>query len=530
MLSEERRAQIAALAREPIGAASTVGEPVRYDEMFERLQAQMDLIGSLTGQSVDWRIVVELASEILKTKSKDLLVMSYLALGLFETEGYDGLAVGLAAQKDFIATFWDACFPKLKPPQGRYNAVQFLADRVLAQVEPTGGKQRREPKPDERKAVHECAATVAELDSAITTAFSGQPETPNMLPLVRALKALKDKVGPLEAPAPATAPTATAAPAAAPSGSGMGGALPDVFTSPSQAISLVIRIAKYLMGQDNKDARAYRLLRAGYLADLELPRDRFVPGPPANRRTYFENTAASGNWTELLDEAEGQFAVTPLWLDMQRYSALALQGLGAAYKAAFDAVVLEAVALHQQLPQLFELSFREGAGFADGATRAWIADLAGKFGGGGGGASGGGGGSDGLAAAVAEARKLMSEAKGADAVQRMAAQMESSASRRERFRAELALAGFCMDMNKLSLAQPLLEGLERVADQYRLDDWEPELVGTVMQQLYDCMARANPRPTDEQGQRQAQVFARLCRLDPASAFKLDAAAAARTAR
>jgi type VI secretion system protein VasJ len=520
-MTPERREQIVALGKDPISPSSPCGDPVRYDEIFERLQAQMDRIGSLSGEVIDWREVVSLSTEILKSKSKDLLVMTYAALGLFETEGYAGLAAAFEAYRQFLTSFWENCYPKIKPPHGRVNAVQYLVDKVLASVELKGGQAKRHPKEDEKKYVHECADAVAQLDSAVTTAFASQPETPNMLQLVRAFKALKEKVGPLVTAAPAAAPQPAAAPA---EGTAPGPAAPisDTFASPAAALQAVIRIAKYLLAQDNKDARGYRLMRSAYFGGWsEPPKDRIVPGPTKPQRESFEKLAADGNWTELLTRAEGQFAVTPLWLDMQRYVAVALNGLGPMYKAAADAVALETLALQSRLPTIFDLCFKDGTPFADAATKAWLNEVGGRLGGGGGGGAAADG--DPLGGAIAEARKLLSEAKGVEAVERLTQEVDGSGSRRHQFRAQLALAGFCMDMNRLALASSILEGLERRVDEYHLEDWEPDLAAKALARLYECLMKSKPRPTPEEAQRVAGVFSRVCRLDPAAALKLEAA-------
>lgn len=520
-MTPERREQIIALGKEPISSSSPCGDPVRYDEIFERLQAQMDRIGSLSGEIVDWREVVSLSTEILKNKSKDLLVMTYATLGLFETEGYAGLAAAFDAYRHFLTSFWENCYPKIKPPHGRLNAVQYLIDKVLAPVELKGGQAKRHPKEDEKQYVHECAEAVAQLDSAVTTAFAAQPESPNMLQLVRAFKALQEKVGPLvtapppAAPQPAAATAAGAAPApSAP--------VPDTFASPAAALQVVIRIAKYLLAQDNRDPRGYRLIRSAYLGGLsELPRDRLVPGPTQPQREAFEKLAAEGNWAELLTRAEGQFAIMPLWLDVQRYAALALQELGPAYRAAADAVAFESLALHVRLPTIFDLCFKDGTPFADAATKAWINEIAGRLAEGGGGTAAAEG--DSLGGAIAEARKLLSEAKAVEAIERLTAEVDGSGSRRHQFRAQLALAGFCMDMNRLALAQSILEGLERRIDEYHLEDWEPDLAASAFARLYECLMKSRPRPTPEEAQRITAVFSRLCRLDPAAALKLEVA-------
>ena len=118
-----------AVGTDPIRPEKPVGDPVRYEDEFEQLQSQMDRINSLSGEQVEWNTVVSLAGEILKSKSKDLLVMTYLGVGLFEEHGYKGLAATLQAYSDFLKNFWDGCFPKVKPPHGRLKpawAAAFL--------------------------------------------------------------------------------------------------------------------------------------------------------------------------------------------------------------------------------------------------------------------------------------------------------------------------------------------------------------------------------------------------------------------
>ncbi len=531
-MTQERTDQIIALGRQPISDAEPASQSVRYEPEFEQLQAQMDRLNSLTGEVVDWRKVVELGTQILREKSKDLMVASYLALGLFETEGYAGLHAALQMYRDLVKTFWEKCHPGLKPPQARASAVQYLADKVVALTELKDGRAARHPEAAEKKAVHDCAAAVIQLDEALNAAFTGQPRTPDTGPLLRALRALKEKVGPLTEPAAAApaagGPTVAAAAAAAAAGPSAGaGAIPESFATPEAAVQAVVRVAKYLFTQDQKDPRSYRLARAARLGAIrELPPDRKIPAPPKPRRDFFEKEATGGNWANLLLEAEGQFAVTPLWLDLQRYVALALGGLGSDYAAAADGVILEAVALHQRLPALFERTFADGSPFADGATRAWVADKAGGMGGGGGGSGGSASNGDPVGAAMAEARKLLSQARGEDAVKRLGALLESSGSRRQRFRAQLALAGLAVDLNKLALATGLLEGLERLIDAYQLEEWEPELAARATESLYECLRKARPRPTPDDQTRLNQVFARLSRLDPAAALRLDAPAAA----
>ncbi len=533
-MDKQRYEQIVNLGREPISAESPVGDPVRYDELFEQLQAQMDRIGSLTGEEVDWAEVTNLATEILQNKSKDLLVMAYLCLGLFHHEGYGGLAAGLEGLSELLKNFWDGCYPKVKPPHGRYNALQYVAEKLMPLVELKAGKAARHPRADEKEDVHRCADALAALDEAITQCFADQPETPNMLPLLRALKALRTQVGPLEnatADTPQTPPSAATQPAAvearpagqpSPTPGPEQPGVPDTFATATQAVQSVLKIARYLLGQDNKDARAYRLMRAVQFGGLTaVPKSGLIPPPQAARRQYLENLLGAGDWPRLLADAEAQFATTPLWLDLQRYVAQAAAGLGPAYAPVRDAVTLDIVALSHRLPEIFDLTFKDGSPAADGATRAWLDEIAAKFGGGAGTQAAPD--EDSLAAAVDEARKLLAEAKGDQALRRLSQELDASGHGRKRFRASLALARFCLDMNKLTAAVSILEGLEQSIEQHHLDRWEPELAAQALGLLYTALRRSRPKPGPADADRAAGVFARLCRLDPSQAIKLETA-------
>ncbi|MGD8454028.1 MAG: type VI secretion system protein TssA [Phycisphaerae bacterium] len=522
--------EIVALGRAPIAGDSPVGDPCRYETSFEELQGQLDRIGSLTGEEVEWGVVVDLATELLRTKSKDLLVITYLTLGLFEHRGYQGLAAGLEAYGEFLKNFWEGCYPKVKPPHGRYNAVQYLADRILPLVELKAGQCRKEPGADDKEAVHKCAELTEQLDKTVADLFAPLGETPNLMLLVRAMRALRDKVGPLGGPPPAEQPAAPAAAGAAPGAASAAApaaapvAMPESFATPAQATESVLKVAKYLFNQNKQDARAFRLARAVHFGGLAAaPKDGLLPGPPPQRRQFLEKLATEGNWAELVSQGEGQFIISPLWLDLQRYIGTALKNLGPACAAAQQAVALEVAALRARLPELFDLTFRDHTPFADGATKAWVAELAAEFGGGSGGGGGGGGG-DALSAAVADARKLMSEAKSAEAVARLSQAADTAAAGRDRLRAQVALARLLMDMNRLTLAMPLLEQLERQSEEASLERWEPELAGEIWQYLFDCLRRLKPKPTPEDLQRQSQVFGRLARVNPCAALKLDTAA------
>lgn len=524
-MPDAQDAEIIALGKDPIRPDAPAGDSCRYEDEFAQLSAQIDRIGSIEGKEVEWDVVVAMGAALLKNKSKDLLVMTYYALGVFEREGWKRVPAVLEAYSEFLKNFWEPCFPKIKPPAHRLNAVGFFIDRVLPQIELKGGACKKEPRPGDKEAVHLAAAKGEEWAKVVQEKFGSiTTDTPNTAPLVRAFKALQSKVGPLVEDKPA-------APAAAPSG-GEGAAEgaapraagPATFATPAQAIEQLKAISRFLMAQDAKDARAYRLSRIAYFGGLDLPKDKMIPGIPPATRSTIEGLASSGDWQALLTAAEAQFLITPLWLDLQRFVATALGGQGPAYQGAKQAVIFETVALQSRLPAVFDLSFKDGKSFADGATKAWLADARAEIGGGAGG--GPGTAADKISGAVGEARKLLGDAKPIEAVARIGAEIDGSAARRDQFRAQLALAKFCMDMNKPTVAESILDGLEALIGHYRLEEWEPALAAEALMILFDCHVKNRPRPTPDDARRRADVFARLCRLNPTAALRIEAASPA----
>src|SRR5687768_5437263 len=109
--------------------------------------------------------VISPARTILREKSKDLRVVSYLALALARRDGLVGLAEGTAAYALLVESYWDGLYPPLKRMTGRKNAieigVQWLAD-VLEGTTPTAND--REVLEQARAAVESLTAAFAARD------------------------------------------------------------------------------------------------------------------------------------------------------------------------------------------------------------------------------------------------------------------------------------------------------------------------------------------------------------------------------
>jgi type VI secretion system protein VasJ len=238
-------------------------------------------------------------------------------------------------------------------------------------------------------------------------------------------------------------------------------------------------------------------------------------------RMRFDDLAAAENWLGLIHDADTAAAEHVFWLDPHRYIASAMDRLGPSYEPAKKAVIWELALLLRRAPGFQELTFNDGTPFADAATQAWIeSEVLPALGS----AAGGGGPISPLDAAIREARGLLGSAKLPEAIAVLAKASAGAPSLAQRFRGKLAMAELCIQAEQFAIARAQLEGLERVAEQYRLAEWDPELCAALYSALYVAQRSANRllghEVTPEAVQREIAIFDRLCQFDAAAAVKL----------
>jgi type VI secretion system protein VasJ len=108
-----------------------------------------------------------------------------------------------------------------------------------------------------------------------------------------------------------------------------------------------------------------------------------------------------------------------------------------------------------------------------------------------------------------EAKQLASQGKFAEGLLVLQNAIQSAKNQREKFVGLLEQARFCYDMDHVELAKPMLEFLEEQVARFNLEEWEPTLSVEVARLLLMC------KDTNR------QLYARLCRLDVASALTLE---------
>ena len=511
------------LGKTPISEDSPTGSDVRYEPEFEELQAEIDKLSSVTAEGgPDWKKVVGLSSQILEQKSKDLLVAAYLAAGLLQTQGLNGLAIGFQVFANLLEGFWDNLFPPKKRMRGRRAAIEWLIDRsetVLGQME----NETIEAETAEALVEH-----LSRIDNFLRENIEEPPSVTSIARFVEEHKAKPKEAAVQQEQTPSTAQSAPSpAPAAAPSP-------PEELTSPEDAkkqlkhaMQIVRQACNYLGDTNPADPLPYRLRRIAIWSLVEglppaLDGRTKIPPPPGQITNILTNLYEEQNWEGLGKAAEARIGEFVFWMDLHFYVAQSLNFMGAQYEKAYEAICAETAYFVSRFPEIQELQFSDGTPFVSDDTRKWLGEIA---------LSGGSGSApesytsapglqqedDILAEEMAKAKALTKKRKLVDALSLLQDHMRKSTSARERLLWQLGLCQILIDGKKGFLALPHLDQILHNIDNYRLEDWEPELALRALKTAWLVLKNQ----TDPEIKKRAEdTLARIARLDATEAVRL----------
>lgn len=535
---------------DPIPGGEPAGTSVRYEPIFDELEAMIGKMETEGPNAVPWDKVAKTSVEILRDHSKDILVAAYATVALYREEGFPGLAIGLKITRDMVDGYWDNLTPPKKRERARVSAVEWIAERLGPMVEDA------EMAPADAPALVAAYKTLTELDDLLGTKLEGQSVA--LGTLTRPLRELNhsaeaavaeaaaaaeaqaasgtdagdDAAAADAGTAPATMPDAAAQPAAAPapastatppSAASVSFDSADLDKSISDMQHSLRGFADALRAGNPADPRAYWLLRTAAWLPITRPppvEDGKTALPEMDNDTVvsIENQLKAGDLRAALEAAEGNVANAPYWLAAHRFSAAALAQHGDDYADARQVVIGQLAAFLRRFPEIPNLRFSSGAPFADEATAAWIQDevLAG---------GGAGGGVDEAAweAGLSSARQAASKGKINDAYGIFTSGRQSAPNSRARFLWDLRQAEFCYETGDIVPAVRLLETLDDEYNERGLAEWDPDIGLQMAELLLKCYAKAGNTLGVEDGSesvRVARLQAIVCRLDMSKALSL----------
>jgi type VI secretion system protein VasJ len=513
-VAEQELSPLLAAAFAPIPGDSPAGVDVTYDDDFQRMKGAIDALASATSATVDFQEVARIGEIVLGTKSKDLRVAAFTAMALERTRGIDGLADGLSAVEMILQNYWEEMYPPMKRMAARQNALQSMSDKVKEWV------VERAPAAENRETLEQALECVRRLQAF--TMERMDERAPALSGLSQSLEALLRKT---PKPAPPAAEAAPAAAPRAPDRAPTASAPPQMDRSEWSASDVertLLQIAESVARKDRTSPLPYRLSRMALWDTLteEPPVEdgrTMIPPPPGQLSSYLRGLLDDKHAATLSEEVESAFREFPLWLDLQRLQAAALDALSAGN--AKEAVVNETAVLLRRVPVLLRLSFSDGTPLADPLTRTWI-DIAVKGAAGTDATSGRPSTSGGrLDEQFQAARQKLGSGKLSEAVADMRQGIHEDDGERS-FERRLYLARLCMHGGELRVARVLLEELSAEVDRFFLPEWKPSIALDAWSALYRCYEDLLQREETDVAALKEAVFERICCLDPEHALRL----------
>jgi type VI secretion system protein VasJ len=524
---------------------------------FARINAEIAKFESLSvTEEPDWLAVINIAGELVRSKSKDLLAISYMCRALFERERYAGLAVGLQILHDVIEQHWEIAYPPVRRAKRRGNEIAWMIDKLVnpvTQIKPETNEgddviratslllgledQLRATLEDNAPIFRELRDVLIGYRDEIVAAQE-QREAREAKRAEEGVRRAEEQARPQASPGPEGAPdTGTVPLAAGSSGRPVAAAVP--VTAPSEVsvgsetdlrkavreTQLAVRqIAAYRRSQKLSDPRPYAILRFAAWMDVAAAPQIPLPGPTKNMVAESKRLLDQGNHRELIEYVENLFLNPDApanchWLDCHRYTATALAALGDEYQGARDAVIRALRYYLATYPGTLDMSFTTEVEYADAQTKAWLrAEVLNRESEAVSGAAPRTGGSDlqvAMGDAVQTARSLAAKGDSRAAVGVFQQRLAGAASGREAFALVLEQSRLCIELGYLEVAASLLWGLCKKTDYYHLDEWEPDLSVETISLLLETLGQS--KVADQA--RLAELRSRLARLDAVAAME-----------
>jgi type VI secretion system protein VasJ len=493
----------------PIAGEVPVGKDLTYEPHVVDLDAEVQKMTALEGASTDWNKVRGESLRILREETKDLRIAAWWVVAVANVGSWAAAAEALSLYGALADRFWAEMYPPVKRLRGRGALLGWVWDSLVKTLTP-----RTATLPDKEG--------VVALEAAVTTVDKEMNERlGDANPAIGQLRSLlREKIRLIpEAPA-APAPAAASDGAA---GGGIAGpaavtaqnleeaeAAAAGYVEPLQKLAAVARASAPTSPWSYRLARVATWLTIERMPEVEAGKT-FVRGP--QDREALQALAQSASWDALREAAEDALSQNVFWLDIHRYSALALEHLGPTHAQARAAVERETFSLVERLPGLPNQLFSDGTPFASADTVDWLAQgLAARGSGEGAGRSK----KDATRALLADCEAKIAAGQIDEALGEALTAAGRGQSARARFSGKLGVAVIAQRNGKARFALGILEGLLAEVNPV-LEAWEPKLCGAFFEALLRSVQAAAPEDQD----RQELLFRRLLAADPVAALRIE---------
>ncbi len=548
---------------EPIPGEKATGIDASNEEEYFKLNME------IPKTVPDYRKCIDLSSTILKEKSKDLKVASWLCFALFRTEKIKGLRDGLDLIRHLLIKYGNDLYPD--NDLHRSKALQFLNTARFYKL-----LEREEIDKSNSEIILESADILNQiineskklftdnvpvlksikdtLDSHVEDAkeLIAPPPEPEEKIQEERTEDKKEEVAaeaenePEAAPAPAAAPTPPPekppAPKAAPPPP-----KESKLSSERDAIKQLRQTLLFFFEKEIEGSKKEQIPELPFVFGLsrQLQWGRLNRPPDTDKITMIDapnqiiqnkikEWFAAEDWDTLIPRIEINFLKPdgefPYWIEIQRYVTEALEKKGGVYAQASNEIKMNLAILLKRIPELPQLKFKDKqTPFAGSDTLKWIDDEIKPM------LSGGGGGSVILPPIMGEEYESLSKEyetacgelpeKFEENLSAMQKGIMADERRKGKFLRRLNLANYCFAAKQYELAKINLFELSKLIDEYNLTEWEPALCTAVWQSVYITNKKiVNDTDTEEFKnkieEQQKALFSKIAKYDGILAIKL----------
>ncbi len=538
---------------EPVPGDSPAGNDAGSEEEYFKLSME------IPKTQPDYKKCIEFSEIILKEKSKDIKVASWLCFALFRTEKIKGLKEGLSILYNLLNKFGNNLFPA--NPLHRSKAIQFInTSRFFKLVE----------KEDINRSN---AADIIDAEKSLTQIIKECERLfPDNIPVLKSLKETLDDlaekgkslIAPPKKEEPAKeiieeekteskieiAPSGKIEesqklqPALGPTSASIKEIKP---ANEKDAISQLRQILTFFYETQQDGVKKEKIPENYFVFGLgrQLQWSKIIKPPEIEKvtqietpnqviRTKIKEWFSGGNWDALIPRIELSFLKAnsefPYWLDAQRFVVKALEQKGGIYNQAAEDIKIHLARLLQRIPDLPHLIFKDKqTPFADDETVKWINE---------------------------EVKPSLSGGKGTESIilppiigeeydtinkeyeiacselpenfeknyAAMQQGINSDTRKKGKFLRKLNLANYCLQAKKLELAEVNLNELRALIEEYKIAEWETALCTAVWQSLYlvnsKIISETNGEMKTILEKQQKELFGKIAKYDGILAIKL----------
>ena len=361
--------EYSSLGKKIISEKNPSGIDVRYEDEFDSLQMEMDKLSSPSEiDSFDWNKIVKLGSEILETKSKDLLVAAYFCTALIHTDPENGFDTGSKIITDLIMEFWENLYPGKKRINGRIAAIEWWVERVESAFE-NGLNLKPEKLPEiiERLKKLNNFLINKEIDVTVNKILKELESQQSRETLGSKIEKKEEKKTEPSEKKEINTEIKT--------GDDLKKIMPGIFQKLRQS-------SKVIREEHSENPQSYRWVRFALWEPVTIlpPADNKVTKIKSPQKQIFSRLKElfeQEDWLELIQYSESCLnnPQNIFFLDLNMYTAAALEQSGKKYIKAKDAVCFETLNFINRLNGIDAFFFSDKTPFASDETKEWIKTL-----------------------------------------------------------------------------------------------------------------------------------------------------------